>query len=350
MPYTDTLARPVAVDADSGRYPTIIDAHGIQKSYGTTTVLTGVDLTVRRGTVFALLGPNGAGKSTLVRILSTLTRADAGTATIAGVDLNADPDGVKEAISLTGQHAAVDERLTGRENLRMIGRLRRLDRRSADARSTRLIADFDLTDVADRRVRTYSIGTKRKLDLALSLLTRPPLIFLDEPTTGLDPRSREALWTLIRRLMDDGVTIFLTTQYLEEADRLADHIAVLSAGRIVAEGSAAELKARVGGEVVALEYSGVRALTKAAAAVGVPLPPGRDGLGEADATVATAAADDALADRLLEIPTDGTGRALRHLLDVLSQADAEPDRVTVRRPSLDDVFLSLTDTTMEPTQ
>jgi ABC-2 type transport system ATP-binding protein len=322
MSYTVALAEPSSRQSSNPRPSTIIAAAGLKKSYGATPVLTSVDLTVQSGTAFALLGPNGSGKSTLIRILSTLTRAEAGSAAVAGHDVDHDPGAVKDVISVTGQYAAVDEMLTGRENLRMIGRLRRLDRRDADVRAAQLIADFDLTEVADRVVKTYSGGTKRKLDLALSLVTRSPLIFLDEPTAGLDPRSRDALWSAIRRLVDDGVTIFLTTQYLEEADRLADRIAVLSGGRIVAEGTAAELKDRVGGEVVVLEFSSAERAARAAAATSRPLS--GDG-------------------QVLEVSTDGTGTALRRLLDVLAGSDAEPVRVTVRRPSLDDVFLALTD-------
>jgi ABC-2 type transport system ATP-binding protein len=332
MAYT-SLADPADVAAGPDRNTTIIHARGIEKSYGDTAVLTGVDISVPPGTAFALLGPNGAGKSTLVRILSTLSRPDAGVAAINGHDLRTDASGVKDSISVTGQHAAVDDMLTGRENLEMIGRLRRLSRTAAVTRAAELIADFDLADVADRPVKTYSGGTKRKLDLALSLVTRPPLIFLDEPTTGLDPRSREALWSLIRGMVEDGVTIFLTTQYLEEADRLADQVAVLSGGRIVAEGTPAQLKARVGGEVVALEFADGPTASRALEAL-------------SRAAQISDTTDRAVP--LVEVPTDGSGTALRRLLDTLAGIDAEPSRVTVRRPSLDDVFLALTDPSARP--
>jgi ABC-2 type transport system ATP-binding protein len=327
MSYT-SLAEPAVVAPGPIQDTTIIHASGIQKSYGTTLVLTDVDISVSSGTAFALLGPNGAGKSTLVRILSTLSRPDAGVAVVNGHDLRDDADGVKDSISVTGQHAAVDDMLTGRENLEMIGRLRRLPRAAAVARATELIEDFDLAEVGDRVVKTYSGGIRRKLDLALSLVTRPPLIFLDEPTTGLDPRSRENLWSYVRRLVEDGITIFLTTQYLQEADRLADRVAVLSGGRIVAQGTPAELKARIGGEVVALEFADSRMAARAGALVG--------------GTAQRSDPDDGTA-HVLEVPTDGSGRELRALLDTLARGDAEPSRVTIRRPSLDDVFLALTD-------
>jgi ABC-2 type transport system ATP-binding protein len=209
-------------------------------------VLDGIDLAVRTGSVFALLGPNGAGKTTLVRILATLVRPDDGRATVAGHDLLADPLGVKRAISLTGQHAAVDDVLTGRENLELMGRLRGRTRRAARARADELLAEFGLEPAAGRRVKTYSGGMRRRLDLAASMVERPRLLFLDEPTTGLDPRSREQLWATVRRLTDEGVTVLLTTQYLDEADRLADTVAVLDRGRIVAEGTPAQLKAGLG--------------------------------------------------------------------------------------------------------
>jgi ABC-2 type transport system ATP-binding protein len=217
---------------------------GIAKAFGGKPVLESVDLAVEAGSVFALLGPNGAGKTTLVRILATLTKADAGTAIINGHDLRADPAGVRRSISLTGQYAAVDDVLTGRENLVMMARLQHLPRRDARRRAGELLAAFDLDGAADRRVKTYSGGMRRRLDLAVSMITRPPLLFLDEPTTGLDPRSRQQVWGFVRDLAASGVTVLLTTQYLDEADRLADVIAVLHHGRIVAQGTPAELKAQ----------------------------------------------------------------------------------------------------------
>jgi ABC-2 type transport system ATP-binding protein len=219
-----------------------IEAIGIAKSYGALQVLDGVDLRVERGSVFSLLGPNGAGKTTMVRILSTLLRPDAGSARVAGFDVVADQRAVRQAISLTGQYAAVDELQTGEENLRMIGRLAGLGRAAARARAHELLTRFDLTDAARRRVVTYSGGMRRRLDLAASLVTNPSVLFLDEPTTGLDPRSRIVMWDVITGLVDAGATVFLTTQYLEEADRLADRVALLDAGRVVAEGTPAELK------------------------------------------------------------------------------------------------------------
>lgn len=227
--------------------PPAIELTGIRKSYGSTTVLDGIDLAVQPGEVFALLGPNGAGKTTLIRILSTLTKPDAGTASIAGHDVVTDREAVKRSISVTGQNAAVDEVLTGTENLRMMARLAGLTRTEARERTRQLLENFDLVDSADRRVGKYSGGLRRRLDLALSLVTTAPIIFLDEPTTGLDTRSRQALWKVISSLAASGVTVFLTTQYLEEADQLAHRIAVLDHGHIVAEGTPAELKALTGG-------------------------------------------------------------------------------------------------------
>jgi ABC-2 type transport system ATP-binding protein len=224
------------------RMPYTVQARGLRKGFGGQAVLDGVDLDVETGTVFALLGPNGAGKTTLIRILATLLRPDSGTATIAGHDLLTDPRGVRGAISLTGQYAAVDEMLTGQENLRMMGRLRHLGRRAARARAAELLAAFDLTDAAGQRVKTYSGGMRRRLDLAISMITPAALLFLDEPTTGLDPRSRGQLWDVVRGLAADGVTVLLTTQYLDEADQLADTIAVLHHGGVIAHGTPDELK------------------------------------------------------------------------------------------------------------
>jgi ABC-2 type transport system ATP-binding protein len=223
-----------------------VNAKGIRKAFGAKTVLDGVDLTVPAGQIFALLGPNGAGKTTLIRILATLLRPDAGTATVAGHDLLADPVGVRRAISLTGQYAAVDDMLTGEENLRMMARLRHLGPREARDRAARLLAEFDLDDARRRLVKTYSGGMRRRLDLAASLVARPELLFLDEPTTGLDPRSRDQLWAAVRELAADGVTVLLTTQYLAEAEQLADRVALLHQGRIAAEGTADELMSSVG--------------------------------------------------------------------------------------------------------
>lgn len=280
-----------------------VAVRGLRKAFGRQTVLDGLDLTVERGEVFALLGPNGAGKTTTINVLTTLVRPDAGSATVGGIDVVRSPDQVKQRISLTGQAAAVDDVLTGTENLVMLGRLSGLSKRAARARASELLERFALTDAAAKRVGTYSGGMRRRLDLALSFVVTPEILFLDEPTTGLDTRSRRELWDVIRSLAEAGTTVFLTTQYLEEADQLADRIAVLDGGRAVAVGTPAALKARVGGDTVELH--------------------------------------DAHGDLLREVATDGTVTGLRRALDVLDEAGAE-GVVTLRRPSLDDVFLALT--------
>jgi ABC-2 type transport system ATP-binding protein len=231
-------------------YTTAIEVAAIAKSYGDTTVLRGIDLTVPAGTVYALLGPNGAGKTTMIRILSTLVDADSGEARVAGYDVRREPAGVRRSIGVTGQFSAIDELLTGRENLRLMADLAHLRRAEAAARATGLLERFGLTEAADRRAATYSGGMKRRLDLAMTLVSRPRLIFLDEPTAGLDPRSRRDLWQIVRELLADGVTIFLTTQYLEEADQLAHRVGLLDGGRLVAEGTPAQLKAQAGGETL----------------------------------------------------------------------------------------------------
>jgi ABC-2 type transport system ATP-binding protein len=227
-----------------------IEVAGMTKSYDDNAVLRGIDLTVPAGTVYALLGPNGAGKTTMVRILSTLTTADAGSARVAGFDVAKEAAGVRRSIGVTGQFSAIDELLTGRENLRLMADLAHLPKAEARARAEELLIGFDLTDAADRRAATYSGGMKRRLDLAMTLVSRPRLIFLDEPTTGLDPRSRRDVWRIVRELVADGVTIFLTTQYLEEADRLADKVGLLDGGLLVAEGTPAQLKEKAGGETL----------------------------------------------------------------------------------------------------
>ncbi|MGD0703975.1 MAG: ATP-binding cassette domain-containing protein [Trebonia sp.] len=299
-----------------------VKAEGLRKAFGGTPVLDGVDLTVGTGSIVALLGPNGAGKTTLIRILATLIRPDAGTATVAGHDLLADPVGVRRSISLTGQYAAVDDMLTGEENMRMMGRLLHLPRPAARARSADLLAEFGLADAAARRVKTYSGGMRRRLDLAIAMIARPPLLFLDEPSTGLDPRSREQLWGTVGGLADAGVTVLLTTQYLEEADQLADVIALLDHGRIVAQGTADELKSSLGGEVVRLEFGDQSCLRRAVACV------------------AALRVDERL--RTVEVGTDGSAASVHELLGRLRAAGAPAARVSVERPSLDDVFLSLT--------
>jgi ABC-2 type transport system ATP-binding protein len=231
-------------------HTTAIEVSGMTKSYADHVVLRGLDLTVPTGTLYALLGPNGAGKTTMVRILSTLITADAGEATVAGHDVRRDPDGVRRSIGVTGQFSAIDELLTGRENLRLMADLAHLGRAESRARVQDLLDRFELADAADRRAATYSGGMKRRLDLAMTLVSRPRLIFLDEPTTGLDPRSRRSVWEMVRELLAEGVTVFLTTQYLEEADQLADTVGLLDDGRLVAEGTPAELKAQAGGETL----------------------------------------------------------------------------------------------------
>ena len=302
--------------------PYTVNARGLRKSFGGKVVLDGVDLDVATGVIFALLGPNGAGKTTLIRILATLIRPDAGTVTVAGHDLLADPVAVKRAISLTGQYAAVDEMLTGEENLRMMARLLHLAPRAAEARSAELLAEFGLLDARARLVKTYSGGMRRRLDLAISMIVRPRLLFLDEPTTGLDPRSREQLWGTVRGLADQGVTVLLTTQYLEEADQLADRIAMLDRGRIVARGTADQLKSSLGGEVVRLHFAD------------------GDGYRRALGALAILRADQRL--RTIEVGTDGSAASVHDLLGALRTAGAPASRVSVGRPSLDDVFRSLT--------
>ena len=287
-------------------------------------VLGGVDLRVPAGSVFALLGPNGAGKTTTVRILSTLVAPDGGTASVAGHDVVAGRRAVRRAISLTGQYAAVDELQTGEENLRMMGRLAGLSRADARARAHDLLARFDLVDAGDRRVGTYSGGMRRRLDLAASLVARPAVLFLDEPTTGLDPRSRSAMWDVIRELVGGGVTVFLTTQYLEEADGLADRIAVIDGGRIVAEGTAAQLKRMIAGPRVDLTLAGPDAFADVADLLG-----DRVTVRDAEALV-------------LGVPTDGSAADVRGLLD---EVDPHGDAVAsfaIHDATLDDVFLALT--------
>jgi ABC-2 type transport system ATP-binding protein len=301
-----------------------IEAAGLEKSYNSAPVVAGIDLRVPRATVFALLGPNGAGKTTTVRMLATLTAPDGGVASVAGHDVVTQRADVRRRISLTGQYAAVDGLQTGAENLRMIGRLQGLPSARARARASELLERFDLAEAVGRRVATYSGGMRRRLDLAASLMRRPHVLFLDEPTTGLDPRSRRQLWSLVGSLVADGVTVFLTTQYLDEADALADRIAVLDRGRIVAEGSASELKAAVAGRRVvirAVDSGAIDALTRAAGARVVDRDPALLTLG---------------------IACDGEGAAVRALLDELDPDRSRVADFSVRTATLDDVFLTLT--------
>jgi ABC-2 type transport system ATP-binding protein len=306
---------------NGAREPAIV-VNGLCKSFGQTRVLDGVDLGVDEGTVFALLGPNGAGKTTIVRILSTLIPADAGEARVAGHEVLADPDAVRAAIGVTGQFSAVDELLTGEENLRLMADLHHLDRAARPARVAHLLERFELVDAARRPVSTYSGGMRRRLDLAMTLVGSPRVIFLDEPTTGLDPRSRRTMWDSIRELVAGGVTIFLTTQYLDEADHLADRIAVLDHGRIVAEGTPDELKRRIPGGHVRLQFGSPQALEAAADLLG-----------------ASSRDDDKL---VIQVPGDGGVRSLRRLLDQLDDADVEVEQLAIHTPDLDDVFFAVT--------
>lgn len=281
-----------------------IEVNGLRKSFGKQTVLDGIDLTVAKGTIFALLGPNGAGKTTLIHILATLSEPDEGVARIEGYDVVTARNAVRQSISLTGQFAAVDEVLTGRENIMMMCRLSGLSKGEARLRTAELLKRFELELAADQRVKTYSGGMRRRLDLAVSLIVSRPVLFLDEPTTGLDTVSRRSLWEIILQLRQQGMTIFLTTQYLEEADQLADEIAVLNGGRIVATGTAESLKARVGGEVI--ELRNMR-----------------------DEVIRT-------------IPTSGTLHDVRQTLNEVASSCPPDTRIVIRKPSMDDVFLALT--------
>ncbi|MFJ6431930.1 ATP-binding cassette domain-containing protein [Streptomyces sp. NPDC091416] len=310
--------------------PAMIEAHGLTKSYGGSAapVLDGIGLRVDRATVFALLGPNGAGKTTAVRILATLTTADSGTARIAGYDVVAERSRVRRAISLTGQYAAVDEAQTGEENLRMMARLTGRSRRDARRRTAELLERFGLSDAARRPVRAYSGGMRRRLDLAAGLVgsPQPEVFFLDEPTTGLDPRSRQELWQVVRELAADGAAVLLTTQYLEEADRLADRIAVLDRGRKVAEGTADSLKSRVAGhrlDLVLADRASYLRLTHRA-------------VHHAPATLT------------LGLPTDGSAAHVRALLDEIDPDGTAVDRFSLHSTTLDDVFMALTTTKENP--
>ncbi|MDQ6898212.1 MAG: ATP-binding cassette domain-containing protein [Candidatus Dormibacteraeota bacterium] len=307
---TTTLTRPA------------ISATGLRKSYGDKVVLDGIDLTVGEGRIFALLGPNGAGKTTIVQILSTLITADAGVMHVAGHDLAKDPNAVRAAIGVTGQFSAVDKLLSGEENLLLMADLRHLGHREGRQRAAALLDQFDLVEAAKKPAATYSGGMRRRLDLAMTLVGNPRLIFLDEPTAGLDPRSRRTMWQIIRDLVADGVTIFLTTQQLEEADQLADRIAVLDQGKLVAEGTVDELKSRIAGGHIRLQFTDPHALDSAAHSIDAA---SRD--------------DEALT---LQVPSDGDVRSLRALLDQLDSASIEVDRLSIHTPDLDDVFFALT--------
>jgi len=299
-----------------------IRATGLRKSFGDKLVLDGIDLDVPEGTVFALLGPNGAGKTTTVHILSTLIGADGGEVRVAGHDVARDPDPVRAAIGVTGQLTAVDNLLTGEENLLLMADLRHLGRREGRRRAAELLARFDLAEAARKPAATYSGGMRRRLDLAMGLLGDPRIVFLDEPTAGLDPRSRRAMWQIVRGLVAGGVTVFLTTQYLEEADELADRIALLDQGKLVAEGTADELKRLIPGGHIRLQFA---------------YP---DGLDAAARTLGEAVRDDEAL--TLQVPSNGSVKSLRALLSRLDDESIEVEGLSIHTPDLDDVFLTLT--------
>jgi ABC-2 type transport system ATP-binding protein len=299
----------------------MIEARGLRKAFKEHVVLDGIDLNVDEGSIFALLGPNGAGKTTTVQILSTLMRADGGEVRIAGHDLNREAKAVRSVIAVTGQFSAVDNVLTGEENLMLMANLRHLDRREGRRRTAELLERFDLTEAAKRPASTYSGGMRRKLDLAMGLVGSPRIIFLDEPTSGLDPRSRQTMWEIITGLATNGVTVFLTTQYLDEADRLANRVAILDKGKLVAEGSPAELKRRIPDGHVQLQFADASSLEKAANALGNPV---RD--------------DGALT---LRVQTNGSVEAVRRMLDQLETAAVPVTGLSVQTADLNDVFFAL---------
>jgi ABC-2 type transport system ATP-binding protein len=306
----------------NGQASTAIAVRGLRKSFGDHVVLDGIDLDIAEGSVFALLGPNGAGKTTMVHILSTLIRADGGQARVSGHDLAADPEAVRAAIGVTGQYSAVDKYLTGEENLMLMADLRRLGRAAGRRRTAELLEHFDLVEAARKPTATYSGGMRRRLDLAMTLVGNPRIIFLDEPTTGLDPRSRRAMWQIVRGLVATGVTIFLTTQYLEEADQLAGQMALLDHGQLIAEGTAAELKRRVPGGHVSFRFADARGIESALSILGA---------GAADRDSLT-----------LQVRSDGSVTSLRAMLSRLDDSSIEIEEMSVHTPDLDDVFLILT--------
>lgn len=302
----------------------VVEAKNLRKSYGSHEVLKGISLKVERGTMLALLGPNGAGKTTTVRILSTLLKFDSGTVTVEGHDVTIEPDKVRSVIGLTGQSAAIDDLLTGRENLQMMGRLYRLTAKSAAARAQELLEKFDLVASADRPAKTYSGGMRRRLDLAVSLIAAPPVIFLDEPTTGLDPRSRIAMWDIIKDLMAAGTSILLTTQYLEEADQLADRIVVIDGGKVIAEGTATELKHKVGKDRLELTFEDGDTLGRAKEILGKDIVDTDD-----KGLTATVIIKDSSID-------------VQRTLNLLAKNKIAIQSMAIHKPTLDDVFLSLT--------
>ncbi|MGW2639477.1 ATP-binding cassette domain-containing protein [Streptomyces sp. NPDC001348] len=307
--------------------PGAIYAEGLVKTFGDVKALDGVDLDVPEGTVLGLLGPNGAGKTTTVRCLTTLLRPDSGRAVVAGIDVLRHPDAVRRSIGLSGQFAAVDEYLTGRENLQMVGRLYQMRAKEAKARAAELLEQFHLADAADRPTKTYSGGMRRRLDLAAALVVSPPVMFMDEPTTGLDPRNRQQLWEVIKQLVSGGTTLLLTTQYLEEADHLAHDIAVVDQGRVIAKGTSDQLKARTGGERVEVVVHEREHMATAAEVLG--------GFGKGSTTVEEHT-------RKLTVPVTGGAKLLAEVIRELDTRGIEIDDIGLRRPTLDDVFLSLT--------
>ncbi|MEU0401419.1 ATP-binding cassette domain-containing protein [Streptomyces sp. NPDC006197] len=312
--------------------PGAIYAEGLVKTFGDVRALDGVDLDVPEGTVLGLLGPNGAGKTTAVRVLTTLIKPDSGRAVVAGIDVLEHPDAVRRSIGLSGQFAAVDEYLTGRENLRMVGRLYQMKAKTAKARADELLDRFHLSDAADRQARTYSGGMRRRLDLAAALVVSPPVMFMDEPTTGLDPRNRQELWEVIKELVAGGTTLLLTTQYLEEADHLAHDICVVDHGRVIARGTSDQLKARTGGErveVVVHEPEMIADARDVLARYGVA------GIGHGEVSVEEHT-------RKLTVPVTGGAKLLAEVIRDLDGVGAEIDDIGLRRPTLDDVFISLT--------
>ena len=307
--------------------PGAIYAEGLVKTFGDVKALDGVDLDVPEGTVLGLLGPNGAGKTTAVRCLTTLLRPDRGRAEVAGLDVLKHPNEVRRSIGLSGQFAAVDEYLTGRENLQMVGQLYQMKARAAKARADELLEQFDLADAADRTAKTYSGGMRRRLDLAAALVVSPPVMFMDEPTTGLDPRNRQLLWDVIKRLVSGGTTLLLTTQYLEEADHLAHDIAVVDHGRVIARGTSDQLKARTGGERIEVVVHDREQIPTAREVLA--------GFGKGDTTLEEHT-------RKLTVPVTGGAKLLAEVIRELDARGIEMDDIGLRRPTLDDVFLSLT--------
>lgn len=312
-----------------------IKATGLTKKFGDVVALNGIDIEVEEGTVLGLLGPNGSGKTTIVRILATLIQADAGAATVGGFNVATQQDDVRNVIGLTGQYAAVDEYLTGRENLELFGRLFHLSKSDAAKRAAKLLERFDLSDAADRGIKGYSGGMRRRLDLAASLIGRPNVLFLDEPTTGLDPRSRQGMWKVIEELVTEGTTVLLTTQYLEEADQLANRIVVLDHGNVIAKGTSNELKSQVGGDRIEIVVDHVSELVRTAELI--------NGIGSAPATIEEVT-------KTVLLPVSGGSKAIVDVVRKLDENNIVIADIALRRPTLDDVFLSLTGHVTETTQ